>query len=602
MATPYEGKVCLWHWEGDAVGEATIGELINTIEQRCPVADSVFVKTSDGGEWQGNYDSKTAMRIDDPSDISRWVSALDGAGLDFHGWCVVRGVDVDDEIDVVSQAASVQGVKSIILDVEPYSQYWQGSRNDVIRLMSGIRNRIGNSFHIGLSIDPRSHWYDDIYPDAWRPYVNSVHPQCYWGTMQRTPEDILTEAYVVWGGYGLPIYPVLQAHGVSPDSIQQAQDIARSVRGATGLSYWRLGVIGPSEFEAINEETVDTEVGPDNVWRRYGWEKIIAPGEQGYMDGTHTGQSSSEAFDEMTSVRGHTIKYKSTQASRDTVWALWRPHIPAGGLYEISVFVPGRHATTSDARYHVHGITGVASELRVPLDQSRYYDQWVPLLVYEFNNQADGAQINLTDLTGEDDKEISFGAIRWRQVLEQGQPSEEIGFDSPVGTAAERSGEQVWPGTWFDATGFATYYTAVGAAYHTGADLNNNRPSWNSDCGTAVYAPADGRVTFSGTGSGTWGWIIVIRHDPLSDGKVYYTRFAHVASPRVQEGDRVERGQQVAAVGDAGGRVACHLHFDICKTGILEQKPSHWPGLDLDEVYENYVDPREFIINHRPGR
>jgi murein DD-endopeptidase MepM/ murein hydrolase activator NlpD len=109
-------------------------------------------------------------------------------------------------------------------------------------------------------------------------------------------------------------------------------------------------------------------------------------------------------------------------------------------------------------------------------------------------------------------------------------------------------------------------------------------------------------VTFSGTGSGSWGHIIVIRHDPLSDGKVYYTRFAHVASWIVQEGDRVERGQQVCSVGNAGGRVACHLHFDISKTDILEQRPGHWPGLDLDAVYANYVDPREFIIDHRPGR
>lgn len=600
MASPYQGKVSLWHWEGDAVGQSTIDQLASSVKSACPVADALFVKTSDGGEWQGNYDSKTAMHINGPSDIAKWVNTLANYGLEFHGWCVLRGVDIDDEINRVVQAASVPGVKSMILDIEPYQYYWQGSRADVIRLMSGVRNQLGNDFHIGLSIDPRSHWFDDIYPDAWRPYVNSVHPQCYWGTMQRTPESILTETYVTWGDYGLPIYPVLQAHGVEPDSIIRAQDIARSVRGATGLSYWRIGVITSLGYAAINDEKVDSEVGPDNVLRHYGWEKIIAPYEAGYMNGTHTGQPPNQVFTEFTSVRGHPIKYKQTRSDRDTVWALWRPNIPQRGNYEVSVFVPGQHASTTKATYHIHGVAGTGQEIRVKLDQSRYFDQWVPLVVYEFDNVPDGAQVNLTDLTGESNKEIAFTAVRWRQVVESDQPITQMGFDPPVGTVGERRGSQVWPGTWFDATGYGTYYTSVGASYHTGADLNNNSPSWDSDRGSPVYAPADGVVTFSAAASGTWYYIIVIRHDPLPDGTVVWSRFAHLQNPLVFEGDRVERGQQICSVGNAGGKLAYHLHFDIAKTDILETKPGHWPGLNLDEVYLHYADPKKFIQDHRP--
>lgn len=600
MSTPYEGKVALWHWEGDAVGYATIKALAKDIRNSCPAADSIFVKTSDGGEWQGNYDSKEAMRISGKSAISNWIDVLNDYDLDFHGWAVVRGVDVDDEAKRVIAAGSVDGVKSMILDVEPYAYYWQGSASDAENLMKQIRAGLGDDFHIGICVDPRTNWYDDIHPEAWQPYVDSIHPMCYWGTMQRDPEDILTEAYVVWGGYGKPIYPVLQGHGVSSDSIIRAQDIARSVRGATGLSYWRIGVISSIGYQAINDETVESEVGPDNVWRTYGWEKIIAPYQSGYMDGSHTGKTSAEMFTEFTSVRGHPIKYRKTNANRDKVWALWRPNLPESGTYEISVFVPGRHATSRQARYHIHGISGVGSELLVRLDQSRYYDQWVPLVVYDFDDVADGAQVNLTDYTGESSKEIAFSAVRWRQVVEQTSPVGQLGFDSPVGTAEERVGSQIWPGTWFDATGFATYYTAVGAAYHTGVDLNNNSPSWDSDRGAPVYAPADGVVTFSGTGSGTWGNLIVIRHDALSDGTVMWTRFAHLANRLVAEGDRVERGQQVSNIGNAGGKVAYHLHFDLVKTDILENKPGHWPGLDLDAVYANYVDPKEFIQNHRP--
>lgn len=418
MATPYDGKIGLWHWKGQAVVEATIEALATSIKQQAPAVSAIFVKTSDGNEWQGNFDSKASMRVSGPSDVARWVSGLTSTGLDFHGWCVVRGVDVEGEAARIIEAGQVSGVQSIILDVEPYEQYWKGTRDDVVQLMTRVRSALGDDFHIGLSIDPRKNWYNAIYPDAWRPYVNSLHPQCYWQTMGRTPENILTETYATWGNYGVPIFPVLQ--GAAPaESIQQAQDIARSVRGAGGLSYWRIGVIGSPAYTTINNEKVDAEVGSDGVWRRYGWEKIVAPNEAGYADGVHTGEALSSVFTEFTSVRGDTIKYKKARSDADTVWAMWRPELPVRGTYEVSVFVPGLHATTHEARYHVHGMVGYGGEVLVRLDQSRYANQWVPLVDFEFETSPEGAQVNLTDLTGESDKEVAFTAVRWRQVLEQ---------------------------------------------------------------------------------------------------------------------------------------------------------------------------------------
>jgi murein DD-endopeptidase MepM/ murein hydrolase activator NlpD len=601
MATsPYEGKIYLWHWEGDAVGEPDIPSVASTLRNYGQAVDGLFIKTSNATSWQGAYDSKTTMEINGPADVAKWVNTLSPYGYEVHIWAVVKGLDVPGEIDKIVTAAKVPGVRSLILDVEPYEQFWQGTRDDVVRLMSGIRAQLGNDFHIGISVDPRAHWYDAIFPDAWRPHVNSVHPQCYWGEMGRTPQDVITETYTVWGSYGLPIYPVLQAYTVSADAIRQAQDICRSVRGATALSYWRLGVIGPIEFAAINDEKVDSEIGPDNVLRRYGWEKIIAPYQSGYMDGTHTGQPSSAVFTEVTSVRGHPVKYKQTRADRDTVWALWRPGIPAAGIYEVSVFIPGQHATSREARYHIHGIADVGTELLVRLDQSRYHDQWVPLVVYQFEKKPEGAQVNLTDLTGETGREIAFTAVRWRQVLEQVQPNMGMGFDSPVGTAAERLGDTLWPGTWFDASGFATLYTPT--SYHTGADLNNNQPVWDADANAPVYAAGDGVVTFSANIGGTWGHLIIIRHDPLPDGQVVWTRCGHLNTPLVREGERVVRGQQIASIGDAAGRVPFHLHFDVATTDILERNPGHWPFLNLDELLANYVEPREFIMAHRPPR
>jgi len=93
-----------------------------------------------------------------------------------------------------------------------------------------------------------------------------------------------------------------------------------------------------------------------------------------------------------------------------------------------------------------------------------------------------------------------------------------------------------------------------------------------------------------------WGRVIIIRHDPLiTNGKVVYARYAHIEAPRVALGQRVVRGEQIASVGNADGAYPYHLHFDVSPTAILESQPGQWPGLNLNNLLTNYVDPKLFI-------
>lgn len=157
----------------------------------------------------------------------------------------------------------------------------------------------------------------------------------------------------------------------------------------------------------------------------------------------------------------------------------------------------------------------------------------------------------------------------------------------------------LFAGIWFDATGYARYYTAAaGSAYHTGCDLNLNTPSWNSDAHKPVYAIADGVVTCAREFA-VWGAIIVIDHGVASDGKPLFSRYAHVEQMElfVKQGDQVKRGQQIARVGNAGGVQPYHLHFDISRTEVLRTKPSDWPGVILARVYRDYVDPVQFFAD-----
>ncbi|HEX2908574.1 MAG TPA: peptidoglycan DD-metalloendopeptidase family protein, partial [Phototrophicaceae bacterium] len=259
------------------------------------------------------------------------------------------------------------------------------------------------------------------------------------------------------------------------------------------------------------------------------------------------------------------------------------------------------HGTTRNARFKINNIKGASGEVVVSIDQSRYYNQWISLGIFDLDKATPGAgTVFLNDLTGETGLEIAFDALRWRQIVStpSGQYKAD-GYDSPVGTDAERRTSKVWPGSWIDASPFAKLYF-VGTpseAYHTGADLNLPR---DADAHAPMYAVASGVVTFAGA-LATWGNVIVIKHDPLiTNGTVLYSRYGHAEEMAVKVGDRVRRGQAIAKVGNASGRFAYHLHFDLSHSTILERSPGHWPGKNLSGVLVNYIDPREFIANNRP--
>ena len=610
--TPYDNKVAVWHWKGDVLAENSIDDVAQTIKSAAPHVTEVFVKTNDytsrsGARWQGYWDQDRALAIDGPDSIDRWVQVLGRYGLNFHAWCVVRGLDVVGETNIIVQACLRPGVRSMILDVEPYEGFWSGGKAGIRPYMMRIRRQIPGSFHIGMSIDPRSHHYASIFPEEWLPFVNSVHPQVYWETFRKTPAAALQEAFNVWGGYGRPIIPVLQGDAKASD-MNTAHNLAVQRHGAQGLSWWRLGVIGPAEFKAINQPITPGQAVPEPPViqpDQYGDEIVIRPNDPGFAKGAYTGR---DEFSSFNGTWGWTVYYKATAPSRSAVWVQWSPTLPRSGKYEVSVFVPNRHATTQKARYKIHGVKDSSVQVTVEVDQSRYNNQWVPLGVFEFDRGAINAgSVFANDLTYETDRQIAFDAVRWREILEGGPDVGDgtipvgfaDGYDSPVGTLTERRSDEVWPGRWVDASPFARLYFrgTPSEAYHTGADLN--LPS-DADRHAPVYATASGVVVFAAR-LPTWGNVIIVKHDPLlGSGRVMYSRSAHVEEMIVQVGERVQRGQQIARVGNAFGQWAYHLHFDLSPTSILETEPQHWPGRNYQALIANYIDPREFIEKNRP--
>ena len=88
------------------------------------------------------------------------------------------------------------------------------------------------------------------------------------------------------------------------------------------------------------------------------------------------------------------------------------------------------------------------------------------------------------------------------------------------------------------------------------------------DCGTPVYAAADGDVvlTTPTSESGGYGNRLVIDHG-LQRGLDLTTTYNHLSS-FVVTGGHVSRGQLVAYSGTTGYSTGCHLHFETRENGV----------------------------------
>ncbi len=75
--------------------------------------------------------------------------------------------------------------------------------------------------------------------------------------------------------------------------------------------------------------------------------------------------------------------------------------------------------------------------------------------------------------------------------------------------------------------------------------------------GSLIRAPADGIVNFAGIETG-YGRLLTIHH-----GYGISTRYGHCSEILVQKGERVKRGQPIAAVGVTGRATGPHLHYEV---------------------------------------
>ncbi|MFW2439438.1 MAG: peptidoglycan DD-metalloendopeptidase family protein [Arenicellales bacterium] len=79
--------------------------------------------------------------------------------------------------------------------------------------------------------------------------------------------------------------------------------------------------------------------------------------------------------------------------------------------------------------------------------------------------------------------------------------------------------------------------------------------------GDAVFASADGKVVYAGSGLRGYGKLIILKHN-----KTYLSAYAHNDSILVAEGQDIRAGKKIGRMG-SNGKGRAILHFEIRKNG-----------------------------------
>jgi len=154
----------------------------------------------------------------------------------------------------------------------------------------------------------------------------------------------------------------------------------------------------------------------------------------------------------------------------------------------------------------------------------------------------------------------------------------------PIGTRFWRPTDyglltSTWYTDWWD-------YPGGSCRTHAGIDIAE-------DCGTPIYAVAEGRVEYTVYSDEGYGNEVIIYHN--INGQNYTSLYGHLSSINVSRGDIVTKDSVIGYMGNTGNSFGCHLHLNICNGATLwcnKYYETADPGnyINFPGYYEYYSD------------
>ena len=120
--------------------------------------------------------------------------------------------------------------------------------------------------------------------------------------------------------------------------------------------------------------------------------------------------------------------------------------------------------------------------------------------------------------------------------------------------------------------GFKKRFTEAGGSFHSGIDIPGKS-------GMKIAAAEAGSVVETGFDPQRGNYLIVDHGDGLT------TLYAHCQAVLVNQGDTVEKDQEIALMGSTGMSTGPHLHFEVRQDGEAQNPVAFFTGEIRDTLY-----------------
>jgi hypothetical protein len=228
----------------------------------------ILLKTHDGTDWMSRYDA-SPYSVWGPDQVAVLASYYETYGVPFHAWCVVKGLDPEQEAEMCAQVVAA-GARSLTVDLEPHEGFWQGTPEAALAFGREFRRQQPGAT-LYVSLDPRPWVLSNVPLAEFASLAQGFVPQIYWETFNSsdnvvrfessgfppgkegiTPEFLLNVSRSLLGRYGRPIQPAGQGASRDTAAWNRFLNAARGA-GILTVSAWRYGVMSGDVWRLLSK-------------------------------------------------------------------------------------------------------------------------------------------------------------------------------------------------------------------------------------------------------------------------------------------------------------------------------------------------------------
>ncbi len=244
--TPFANSIVLAHHAADSLPDPGAEAFVARLQAAAPNVSALLLWCSEGTTWSGGTG---ALAVRNATDLSRIAEALATARLRLHAWHGLQGANPTAEISQIVQAALANGVRSVVLDLDPQRLALRDPRS-IRAFMIDLRRALPAETRIGISFDGRPAAFSAVNLMEWLPFVDSWLPKVWYADWGDRPAALIGQTLSALRPYRKPIV-VLTQFGADGDMREAGRAALEPQQAAAGIGFWRLGTASAEQLAAV---------------------------------------------------------------------------------------------------------------------------------------------------------------------------------------------------------------------------------------------------------------------------------------------------------------------------------------------------------------